>query len=190
MSKTLSGEFFSSLAAASPPKPPPMITTRGTFVVIFFARAWLLCLSLLNHLLLLPASSQCLVQLNDGQQFIELCLHQREFRRKGVGFVGQDFQIPRDATVVPQVGKTRGVPGGSEKQFLLSAEFSRLAVSHQAVGNAAEGSLNRLLIGQDRRLLARLRETHLRAEPATGKDRLSQRSAETPCASRSGEQVG
>jgi hypothetical protein len=56
-----------------------------------------------QYSLFLPAASQCLVQLNDSEQFIEPCLHQPKLGRKGVGFVSQDFQISRDATVVAHV---------------------------------------------------------------------------------------
>jgi hypothetical protein len=78
-----------------------------------------------DHALLLPAPSQGLVPLDNSQQFIGPSLHEAKLRREGVGFVGQDFQIARDTTVVAHVGNTRRILGGSEKQFLLSAKFPR-----------------------------------------------------------------
>jgi hypothetical protein len=103
--------------------------------------------------------------LDDSQQFIEPCLHNAKLRREGVGFVGQDLQIAGDSTVVAHVGTTRRVLDGSEAQFLLCAEFAGLAVSHQGIRDVSKSSLNRWLVKQNRRLLARLRETHLRSQP-------------------------
>jgi hypothetical protein len=56
-------------------------------------------------------------------------LSKLELSGECVGFVRQNFQIARDATRVAHVGKTRRVLGGSEKQFLLCAEFSGLFVA-------------------------------------------------------------
>jgi hypothetical protein len=52
--------------------------------------------------------------------------------------------LARDPTRVAHVGKTRRVLGGSEKQFLLCAEFPGLVVCHKGVGDAAKGSLDTL----------------------------------------------
>lgn len=44
---------------------------------------------------LLPASAESLIELNQSVEFISLGLRQSKFRRKGVRFVGQDFEIVR-----------------------------------------------------------------------------------------------
>jgi hypothetical protein len=58
------------------------------------------------------------------------------------------------------MGKTRRVLCGLEEQLLLRAEFPRLAIRDQGIGDAAKGSLNRLLVKQRGRLLLGLGQTH------------------------------
>src|SRR4029077_8651366 len=92
--------------------------------------------------LLLPASSQCFIQLNHRQQFILACLYDGKFRRESVSLVRQDFQIARDAAGVTHVGKTRGILRRLEQEFFLLPKFSGLPVRHQCVGYTAKGGLN------------------------------------------------
>src|SRR6201984_2330152 len=120
---------------------------------------------------------------------MESRLREPYFRREGVGFVGQDFQIAGGAAHVAHVGKTRRVLCGLEEQLLLRAEFPRLAIRDQGIGDAAKGSQNRLLVKQRSRLLLGLGQTHSRAKSTPRKDRLSEQSAKTPHAGRSREQI-
>jgi hypothetical protein len=53
---------------------------------------------------------------------------------------------------VAHVRKTRSVLCGLEEQFLLRAEFLRIAIRDQGIGDAAIGSLSQLLAKQCGRL--------------------------------------
>lgn len=138
---------------------------------------------------LLPPAAQCVIQPDESQQFMEFSLHEAQFRRKGIGFVGQDFEIACDPAVITHVGETRGILCGLEEEVLLRAEIPGLAVRDQGIGDTPKGSLNGLLVEELRCLPARLGQAHLRAEFTAGKDGLSQRSAKAPCACRSREQI-
>jgi hypothetical protein len=59
-----------------------------SIVFVFFAKG---ALAQTLRPLLLPASSQCFIQLNQRQQFVLACLYEGKFRRKRIGFVGQNL---------------------------------------------------------------------------------------------------
>src|SRR5712672_1601974 len=121
---------------------------------------------------LLPAASQCFIQLNQSQQLIELGLYSTELRGESVGFVGQDFEIASDAPAIAQVREACGILRGLEQEFFLRPEFSCLAICDQSVGNASEGALNCLLIEKQRRLLLGFREANIGTNFPGGEDRL------------------
>lgn len=103
----------------------------------------------------MPATSQCLIQLNQRQQLVEPGLDKRHFWPEGIGLDGQGLQITGGAAVVSQVGKVRSVRGGLGEQCLLGAQFPRLALGDQRFRDAAEGALNGLLVEKQRGLLLR-----------------------------------
>src|SRR6267154_4363611 len=139
---------------------------------------------------LLPAASQCFIQLNQSQQLIELGLYNPKLGREGVGFVGQDFEIASDAPAIAQVREARGVLCGLEQEFFLRPEFSCLAMCDQGVGYAAEGALNCLLVEKQGRLLLRFRQANIRTDSSRSENRLGDRCAKVPSTGGTAEQVG
>ena len=106
--------------------------------------------------LLLPAAAERLIDLHQGEEFVEACLRETQFSGEVVRFVGEDFQIIRGAGLVALAGKLRGVFRGMRQQFLLRAEFLVLLIGDERVGDVAKRALNRLLLGKQRFLLPRL----------------------------------
>ncbi len=72
--------------------------------------------------LLLPATTQRFVQLNQCQQFIESSLNETQFRRKRVCFIRQNLEVSRDTAVVAQVRKAGSVLRGFEELLLMATE--------------------------------------------------------------------
>src|ERR1700730_4507595 len=66
----------------------------------------------LNPTAIAANPSQSLIQLSYRDQLIELSLHESELGGESVRFVGQDFEVTRDAARVAHVGKTRCVACG------------------------------------------------------------------------------
>jgi len=58
------------------------------------------------------------------------------------------------AALVAHTGKLRGILGLMGEEVLAAPETLVLSVAYERVGNAAEGALNRLLVDQERFLLA------------------------------------
>src|SRR5205823_15135266 len=142
------------------------------------------------RLLRLPAPAQRRVELNHGEQLVQTGLRQAQLRREVVGLAGQDFEIARGPSPVANVGEARGILRRRREQSLALAELARLSVTHEGVGDVAEGLLDRLPIAVDELLGLRLRQSDAGLEAAGGEDRLNQASGHTPESSRTGEQTG
>jgi hypothetical protein len=65
------------------------------------------------HHLLLPAATQCTIELYKRVQLVHLCLGQIELGRKIISLIGQNFQITRRAALVPYIGEMGRILGRS-----------------------------------------------------------------------------
>src|ERR1700687_1013372 len=101
-----------------------------------------------NVRLLLPAAAESLINLYQGEEFIEPGLRQAEFCGEIVCLVREHFEVACGAALVALAGKLRRILGGVGEEFLLRAELLIFPVADERVGNAAEGALNRLLVDQ------------------------------------------
>jgi len=61
---------------------------------------------------LLPASSQCTVELDQGEGFALLCGCQVQLRREEVGVVGEDLEVGRRSTLVAEACQPDGILSG------------------------------------------------------------------------------
>src|SRR5580704_7657441 len=104
----------------------------------------------LRCLLLLPAATERLVDLDERQSFIELRLDEIQLRRVIAGFARQHLEITRAALFVEHLGELVGPPCCLSEQFLLAAEVTIFLISDQRIRNLLERVLNRLLIREHR----------------------------------------
>ena len=79
---------------------------------------------------MLPAAAEGFVELDESEKFVGLGLREIEFGGEIVGFVGEDFEVAGHPTGITNVGKTRGIFGGSGEKFLLLAKFPELAITN------------------------------------------------------------
>src|SRR5229473_4423268 len=112
--------------------------TRIVHVQLHSRRCWLL----------LPAAAECLIELNESEEFVGLGLSKIEFGGEVVGFVGENFKVAGHSTLIANVGKPRSILGRGGEKFLLFAKFEIFAISDESIGNVAEGLLDGLLIGE------------------------------------------
>src|SRR5260370_26358659 len=75
--------------------------TRIVHVQLHSRRRWLL----------LPSAAECLIELNESEEFVCLGLSKIEFGGGGVGFVGENFKGAGPATLITNVGKAFAVFG-------------------------------------------------------------------------------
>ena len=61
--------------------------------------------------LLLPAAAEGLIDLYEGEEFVEAGLRQAKFRGEVVCLVGEHFEVACGAALVALTGKLRGVLG-------------------------------------------------------------------------------
>src|SRR5216684_7023689 len=95
-----------------------------------------------SSVLLLPAAAKGLIDLDQGEEFVEAGLCQAEFGGEVVGFVGEHFEVACGTALVALAGKLRGILSGAGQEFLLRTELLVLPVGDEGVGNAAECALN------------------------------------------------
>src|SRR5215472_8324105 len=81
--------------------------------------------------LLLPSSSQRVINLHQRQSFIELCLRQTQPGREITRVAIQYFKITCGATAIAYVRESSCIFGGFCQQLLLFTRFLVLLVSHQ-----------------------------------------------------------
>src|SRR6266446_9427249 len=86
--------------------------TRIVHVQLHSRRCWLL----------LPASAEGLIELNESEEFVGLGLSKIELGGEVVGFVGKNFKVAGHSTFVANIGKPRGTLGGRGEKFLLFAK--------------------------------------------------------------------
>ena len=92
---------------------------------------------------------------------VELRLGKRQFVRKVVRLVGEDFQVVGSSSLEAHLGQTSGVLGRGGQSFLLDEEFPVLVIGDKRVRNVAEGPLDCLLIRQKRFLLLGFRQAYV-----------------------------
>ena len=61
--------------------------------------------------LLLPATAEGLMELNQSQEFVGLGLGKIEFGGEVVGFVSENFKIAGHSTFIANIGEARGILG-------------------------------------------------------------------------------
>src|SRR6266478_7339525 len=148
----------------------PHRCTRIVHVQLHSRRCWLL----------LPAAAECLIELNESEEFVGLGLSKIEFGGEVVGFVGENFKVAGHSTFIANVGKACGVFGRGGEKILLFAKFQVFTISDQSVGNVAEGLLDGLLIGEESFLLLGLGKADTGANLSGGEDGLSERAGKAP----------
>src|ERR1700694_6037146 len=87
------------------------------------------------------------------------------------------------------MGQTRGISQRTNKQFLLSANFSDAPVLNQSVGHIAKRRLDSLLILRKRVRALSLFKIDIRLKSTSSKDRLCDLGNESPGATRAAEQI-
>src|SRR5882672_2246913 len=87
------------------------------------------------------------------------------------------------------MGQTRGIPQGTDQQFLLSANFSYSAILDQRVRDVAKRRLNSLLILRERVLALGLFKIDIRLQSTGGKDRLRNLGNEAPSFTRTAKEI-
>ena len=97
---------------------------------------------MLKALLLLPPSSKRIVELNQGDPFVELSLGKLKLRVEVAAVAIEYFKVTADSSSIPDVGQSRGVSRRICEQCFLFSELPILAVSDQRVRNLAEGLLD------------------------------------------------
>ena len=87
---------------------PSLTLFQGrVFAFIICANANIFC----DVRLLLPAAAEGLIDLHQGEEFVEPCLRQAEFGGEVVGFVGEHFEVACRAALVSHTGKLCGILG-------------------------------------------------------------------------------
>ena len=142
------------------------------------------------QLLLLPSSSQRVINLHQCQSFVELCLCQTQLCREITCIAIQHFQITCGATTIAYGRESSCILCGFCEQLLLFTGFLVLFVGHQRVRNVAKRLLYGLLVKQHSFLLLRLRQSHAGTNSSAGKDRLCKLGAGAPEPGRRGEEAG
>ena len=137
----------------------------------------------------MPAAAEGLIELDHGEEFVELSLREIEARGEVVGFVGEDFEVAGGAAVVTDIGEARGVFGGLGEFFLLSAKLLIFLIADEGVGDVAEGQLNGLPIHGDEFVTLGFGESDGGTDAASGEDRLREGCSEGPEASGTGEKI-
>ena len=95
----------------------------------------------------MPTATKSLIELDQGDEFVALCLRQSQLRRKRVGVVCQYLQVIGSPGLEANLGQSRRVLRRFEQVLLLSRELLILAISNQRIRHIAECALDRLLIG-------------------------------------------
>ena len=139
--------------------------------------------------LLLPPTSQRIVELDESQSFVKFCLRQAQLGIEIAGIAVQDFEVTRDPTLVTNIREPRGILRRCTEQLLLCPEFLILTVCDQRVRNFAEGLLDRLLVDENGFLFLCFRQPHVGADFSGGENGLSQLTTKTPQTSWASEQV-
>jgi len=138
---------------------------------------------------ILPAAAEGLIELDHGEELVELGLRKIEARGEVIGFVGEDLEVAGGASVIADVGEARGVFGGVGEFFLLSAKFLIFLISDEGVSDVTEGQLNGLPIDGDEFVTLGFGESDGRTDATSGEDRLREGRSEGPQASGAGEKI-
>src|SRR5215475_12395713 len=96
--------------------------------------------------LLLPASAQSLIKLDQSEQFVASRLSQAQLGGEQIAVGVQRVELSVNAALIPQISQARAVLQGGHKLFLLDANLLDLAVLDERVGDLAERVFDGLLI--------------------------------------------
>src|SRR5882724_1685260 len=138
---------------------------------------------------LLPAAAKGFVQLDQGQKFITLRLREAQLSTEEGSVGEQSIEQRVYSSLISQMGQARGILQGTDKQFLLSANFSNPAILDQRVRYLPKCSLNSLLILSERVLAFCLLEVDVRLQPTGRKDWLRNLRNEGPRSTRTAKQI-
>lgn len=83
--------------------------------------------------LLLPASTECLVELDQRDQLIALSLSESELCGKRIRVVGKHLEVVRGACFEPHFGQSSCILRGLEQLLLLNPELAVFAVCNQGI---------------------------------------------------------
>ena len=94
----------------------------------------------------LPSAAQRLVELHDGQEFLQPNLGQVQFRVEQVPVGVEGVELGIHASAIAQVGEADTVFQGGDEQFLFFAAFPDPLVRDQGIGHFLERGLNGSLV--------------------------------------------
>src|SRR5260370_27616349 len=90
---------------------------------------------------LLPTTTQSLIELDQGGEFVSLRLGQSQFSREIVGIVRQDFQVVRGPCFEAHFRQSSSILRSFRQMFPLCSELLVFAVCNECVGNVTKRSL-------------------------------------------------
>src|SRR5579871_3047691 len=125
-----------------------------------------------NRTLLIPASAQRLVQLDNAQQFVQANLRETQLRLEQIAVGVEGVELRIDAALITHIRQPLPILQRGDQRLLFLAALADALVRDQRVRNVCERRLNRFLILDERSFALRLREFYARLQRSRGEDRL------------------
>src|SRR5580700_8256132 len=124
-------------------------------------------------ILLLPASAECFVKLDEATVFISASCCQRQFGAVKRPLSVEHFEICRRAALVAKRGDADGFLQVGDRILLAGSDLMQFLVTDERIGNVAKCSLDRLSIPYESFSLLRLSQMQIPFQCASGKNRLA-----------------
>src|SRR3984957_7991677 len=123
--------------------------------------------------LLLPASAESFVQLDEASVFIAARRCERQFCTVKRPLSVEHFEIGRGATFIAKSGNADGFLQISHTILLAHSHLMKFFITDERVGNIPKGFLDRLLVCDESLFVFRLGQMQIPFQRASGKDRLT-----------------
>src|ERR1700677_1593380 len=116
---------------------------------------------------LLPASTQCLVELHQALVLIASGLGESNLCQKQRSLPIEHLEVGGDASPIPHQGRVNRILQILDSYFLRDADLVKFLVTDQGIGNIAERQLDDLLIRNQFLAMLRLSQFQIPAQRST-----------------------